>query len=99
MAKAKQKTVLLVANGHLRLSANQNCWEEQDKIEKELAKVLSELGGKIKRAHPLQAGRKARGYFQPARRHGCLCKGRSQSPAHRCRSSLAICSPARTVLR
>lgn len=49
------KTVLLIANGDLRLSANQNCWAEQDKMEKELIKVVSSLGYKVKRAHPFKA--------------------------------------------
>lgn len=62
----KQKTVLLVANGDLRLSANQNCWEEQDKMEKELAQVLSTLGGKIKRAHP----------YKPEEKHGFIASQR-----------------------
>ena len=62
----KQKTVLLVANGDLRLSANQNCWEEQDKMEKELACVLAGLGGKIKRAHP----------YKPEEKHGFIASQR-----------------------
>lgn len=66
MAKSKQKTVLLVANGDLRLSANQNCWEEQDKMEKELACVLTGLGGKIKRAHP----------YKPDEKHGFISSQR-----------------------
>ena len=47
-----QTEILLVANGDLRLSANQNCWAEQEKMEKELSDVITSLGGKIKRAHP-----------------------------------------------
>ncbi|QQE11013.1 fucose isomerase [Planctomycetota bacterium] len=48
------KQVLLIANGDLRLSANQNCWEAQEAMEKQLAKAVKEIsGGKytIKRAH------------------------------------------------
>ncbi|WP_309380974.1 hypothetical protein [Cerasicoccus frondis] len=58
----KKKTVYLVANGDLRLSANQNCWEEQDKMEKELAAVVESLGGKIKRAHE----------YNPEEKHGFI---------------------------
>ncbi|PXA03167.1 fucose isomerase [Coraliomargarita sinensis] len=66
MAKAKQKTVLLVANGDLRLSANQNCWAKQDEMEKELASVVAELGAKIKRAHP----------YKPDEKHGFIASQR-----------------------
>ncbi|MFP4203512.1 MAG: fucose isomerase [Opitutales bacterium] len=47
----KNKTVLLVANGDLRISANQNCWEAQENTEKELRGVLNALGVTVKRAH------------------------------------------------
>jgi hypothetical protein len=49
--KTPAKTVLLVASGDLRLSANQNCWAEQEKLENELKKVVSLLGYSVKRAH------------------------------------------------
>ncbi|GHB98861.1 fucose isomerase [Cerasicoccus arenae] len=62
----KQKIVYLVANGDLRLSANQNCWEEQAKMEKELSKVLLTLGGKIKRAHK----------YKPTEKHGFISSQR-----------------------
>ncbi|MEO0510118.1 MAG: fucose isomerase [Verrucomicrobiota bacterium] len=62
----KQKTVLLVANGDLRLSANQNCWAKQDEMEKELASVLATLGGKIKRAHA----------YKPEEKHGFISSQR-----------------------
>lgn len=52
--KSADKTVLLVANGDLRLSANQSCWAEQSKMEKELAKVVAKLGYTLKRAHPFK---------------------------------------------
>lgn len=63
---SKQKTVLLVANGDLRLTANQNCWEEQDKMEQALAQVVTSLGGKLKRAHP----------YKPAEKHGFISSQR-----------------------
>ncbi len=62
----KEKTVLLVANGDLRLSANQNCWEEQDKMEQTLSKVVASLGGKLKRAHP----------YKPEEQHGFIASQR-----------------------
>ncbi|WOO41606.1 hypothetical protein [Rubellicoccus peritrichatus] len=48
------KTILLVANGDLRLSANQSCWEEQAKMENELRHVVEGFGYKLKRAHPFK---------------------------------------------
>ncbi len=49
--KLARKQILLVANGDLRLSANQKCWPEQAKMEKALAKVLDDLGYEVVRAH------------------------------------------------
>ena len=37
----KNKTILLIASGDLRLSANQNCWSEQEAMEAELCNWLS----------------------------------------------------------
>jgi len=49
---SKQPHVLLVANGDLRLSANQKCWPAQEAMEKELAAIVGSLGFKLRRAHP-----------------------------------------------
>jgi hypothetical protein len=48
----KTKEVLLVANGDLRLSANQNCWAAQAEMEATLTQALAELGYTLRRAHP-----------------------------------------------
>lgn len=48
---AKNKEVLLVANGDLRLSANQNCWAAQQEMEKSLAEAVAACGYQLKRAH------------------------------------------------
>lgn len=48
---AKNKEVLLVANGDLRLSANQNCWAAQKEMEKSLTEAVAECGYQLKRAH------------------------------------------------
>ena len=45
------KKAWLVANGDLRLSANQKCWPEQAKMEAVLAKALNKEGWSIVRAH------------------------------------------------
>ena len=62
----KNKTVLLVANGDLRITANQNCWSKQDEMEQELARVLKSLGGNLKRAHK----------YDPELKHGFISSQR-----------------------
>ncbi len=51
-AAAKKRRVLLVANGDLRLSANQNCWAAQEKMEEDLARSVAATGYELVRAHP-----------------------------------------------
>jgi hypothetical protein len=51
-ARAGKKTVLLVANGDLRLSANQKCWPEQAKMEDALRAAVEREGYRLVRAHP-----------------------------------------------
>jgi len=58
MAKKKSKTVLLIANGDLRLSANQVCWPAQKEMEATLAKAVKSFGYNLKRAHPYKADEK-----------------------------------------
>ena len=45
-------TVYLVANGDLRLSANQKCEPAQAAMEKALAAAIQHQGFNVKRAHP-----------------------------------------------
>jgi L-fucose isomerase-like protein len=52
---AKPKTVLLVASGDLRPSANEVCWPAQHAMEQALAAAVARLGYKLVRAHPYQA--------------------------------------------
>jgi len=52
MPKTPRKTVLLVANGDLRQSANAVCWAAQAEMEKALTAALANLGYTLKRAHP-----------------------------------------------
>src|SRR3954470_17867686 len=54
MAGSKKKQVQLIANGDLRLSANQKCWAAQEAMEKALAAAVAEEGYQIVRAHPLK---------------------------------------------
>lgn len=58
MKKAPAKTVLLVANGDLRQSANEKCWPAQAAMEKQLAVALKRFGYKLQRAHRYDAERK-----------------------------------------
>src|SRR5262249_21743131 len=54
----KAKQIYLVSNGDLRLSANQQCWPEQAKMEAALTKALSAEGWKVIRAHPYDKQKK-----------------------------------------
>ena len=51
-ATLKPKRVHLVANGDLRLSANQKCWPAQADMEAAIAKALKAEGWTVVRAHP-----------------------------------------------
>ncbi|MGV3773218.1 MAG: L-fucose/L-arabinose isomerase family protein [Verrucomicrobiales bacterium] len=53
-----QPQVLLVASGDLRLSANQQCWPEQEKMEAALGKALEAEGIQVVRAHPVDRKKK-----------------------------------------
>jgi hypothetical protein len=59
---AKSKTILLVANGDLRQSANEVCWPAQHAMEQALAAAVAKLGYKLVRAHP----------YKPALKHGFI---------------------------
>lgn len=60
MAKSSKskKEVLLIANGDLRLSANQNCWQAQSDMEQTLTDALASLGYTLTRAHPYKEDEK-----------------------------------------
>ena len=58
----KLKTVLLVASGDLRASANEVCWPAQRQMEAALSAAVAKLGWRIQRAHP----------FKPAAKHGFI---------------------------
>ncbi|MEO0453234.1 MAG: fucose isomerase [Verrucomicrobiota bacterium] len=62
----KKKTVLLAANGDLRVTANQNCWAEQEIMENELKKILTQLGASTKRIHS----------YKPDEKHGFISSQR-----------------------
>ncbi len=60
--KVKKKQVILIANGDLRLSANQKCWPEQEKMEQALAHAVAQEGYEVVRAHP----------YKPDQQHGFI---------------------------
>ena len=60
--KLKNKQVYLVANGDLRLSANQMCWPAQKKMEQTLASAVADAGYQLIRAHP----------YKPKEKHGFI---------------------------
>ena len=59
---SKIKTVLLVANGDLRNSANKVCWPAQRAMEEKLTAAVASLGYKLVRAHA----------YKPAQKHGFI---------------------------
>ncbi|MBX3433450.1 MAG: fucose isomerase [Pirellulales bacterium] len=54
--------VYLMANGDLRLSANQNCWAAQHAMEQAIAEAVAAAGWTVVRAHP----------YKEAERHGFI---------------------------
>ena len=51
--EAPQKNeVVLIANGDLRLSANQMCWPAQEAMEKTIIAAIQREGWKVRRGHP-----------------------------------------------
>ena len=51
-APPKKKEVVLIANGDLRLSANQNCWAAPRDMEKQIEAAIKREGWTIRRGHP-----------------------------------------------
>jgi len=54
----KPQQVQLIANGDLRLSANQNCWPAQKAMEKALSKAVAAAGYELVRVHPYKRNEK-----------------------------------------
>jgi hypothetical protein len=54
--------VILIANGDLRLSANQECWPAQQRAEQAVMAAIRREGGTVKRGHP----------FVPEKNHGFI---------------------------
>ncbi len=54
--------VILIANGDLRLSANQKCWPAQALVEQSIVKAVESLGHTVERGHA----------FNPEKQHGFI---------------------------
>src|SRR4051794_34168327 len=61
-ARLKKRQIQLIANGDLRLSANQKCWAEQERMEQKLTGVLADMGYELLRAH----------HYKPDQQHGFI---------------------------
>ena len=65
---SKSNTVLLVANGDLRQSANEICWPAQVAMEKEISSAVARFGHRLVRAHPYKP--KVRNGFISSQKEG-----------------------------
>jgi hypothetical protein len=54
--------VILIANGDLRLSANQKCWPAQSRVEESVTAAIESMGHRVRRGHP----------YDPAKQHGFI---------------------------
>jgi len=57
-----EPSVILVANGDLRLSANQKCWPAQERAEAAVIRAIEGEGRHVKRGHP----------YDPQKQHGFI---------------------------
>src|SRR5678815_451750 len=56
------ESVILIANGDLRLAANQKCWPAQARAEEAVIEAIGREGRKVERGHR----------FDPAKQHGFI---------------------------
>src|ERR1700682_414929 len=54
--------IVIVANGDLRLSANQRCWPAQERVETAVMAAIRRSGRDVQRGHP----------YDPAKQHGFI---------------------------
>ncbi|MFA7236182.1 MAG: fucose isomerase [Phycisphaeraceae bacterium] len=73
-AKVSKKQVLLVANGDLRITANQNCWATQQEMETQLAAAVAQCGYELVRAHPYKESEK-HGFIGSQKEGMCVFAG------------------------
>ena len=58
----RENEVVLIANGDLRLSANQMCWPAQQAMEEAITAAIQREGWRVRRGHP----------YKPDERHGFI---------------------------
>src|SRR6202049_1645557 len=61
------QSIILVASGDLRLSANQKCWPAQERVEAAVMRAIEREGRTVKRGHPSDA-RKGHGFIDSQKR-------------------------------
>lgn len=76
------KTIYLIANGDLRLSANQNCQEAQAAMEQQLTDTIEREGWSVTRAHTVDP-EKGHGFIDSQKRGMEVFRGIPQGTAHR----------------
>ncbi len=62
-----QETVVLIASGDLRLSANQKCWPAQQRVEEAVTNAIRREGREVRRGHEADPA-KAHGFIDSQRR-------------------------------
>ncbi len=59
--------VILIANGDLRLAANQKCWPAQERVEASVTAAIREAGSEVRRGHSFDAA-KGHGFIDSQKR-------------------------------
>jgi hypothetical protein len=73
-ARVGKKDVLLVANGDLRLTANQRCWAAQQAMEDALSEAVAASGYNLVRAHPYKEDQQ-HGFISSQKEGMCVFAG------------------------
>ncbi len=76
--KLKKKQVYLMANGDLRLTANQKCWSAQLEMEEALTAAISAMGYEVVRAHAYKEDEK-HGFISSQKEGMCVFAGMDPS--------------------
>ena len=66
------ETVIVIASGDLRLSANQKCWPAQARAEEAVMNAIRREGRDVRRGHPCESGEGPRIHRQPEVRDGSV---------------------------
>ena len=88
--------VIVIANGDLRLAANQKCWPAQSRAEEAVMEAIRREGREVKRGHPFDPVKAARLHRQPEARHGGVPRDSAGSAAGGGGGGLAV-QPSRLL--